>query len=80
VRQVEMVLDRFEGVEKNGAGWKARCPVAGHGRGRGDRNPSLHIGEGDNGRVLIICWAGCDTEDVLNAVGLQMNELFPRST
>ena len=42
----------------------ARCPVSGHGNGRGDRNPSLLIKDG-NSTVLFRCLAGCDTRDVL---------------
>ncbi|MDP9233094.1 MAG: hypothetical protein M3P01_00885 [Actinomycetota bacterium] len=33
--------------------------------------------EGRDGRVLLMCWAGCRTEDVVRALGLQMADLFP---
>jgi phage/plasmid primase-like uncharacterized protein len=42
----------------------ARCPVKGHGKGRGDRFPSLSIAAGSNGRVLLHCFAGCRAEDI----------------
>ena len=64
-------------VEKNGTGYKARCPVLGHGQGRGDRNPSLSVTEGDDGRALVYCHAGCLREDVVAAAGLEMRDLFP---
>ena len=48
----------------------ARCPVRGHGRGRGDLNPSLSIAEGERGAVLVNCFAGCRAEDVLAAAGV----------
>jgi len=41
------------------------CPVPSHGRGRGDRNPSLRIGDGDT-QLLVRCYAGCDARDVLD--------------
>lgn len=42
----------------------ARCPVKGHGKGRGDLSPSLSIAVGTNGRVLLHCFAGCRAEDI----------------
>ncbi len=52
------------GAVKNGAGWLCRCPVPGHGQGRGDRTPSLSITDGERG-LLVRCFAGCDPRDVL---------------
>jgi putative DNA primase/helicase len=51
---------------RNGDGYLCRCPVPAHGQGKGDRNPSLLIRDGDiEGRVVIHCFAGCDPRDVL---------------
>ena len=47
--------------------WVASCPVPGHGRGNGDKNPSLSITESD-GKVLFHCHGGCDQRDVFDAV------------
>jgi len=55
--------------------------VPGHGKGRGDRNPSLSIGDGD-GRLLINCHVDCDTGDVfaeLRRMGLLDEAPRPRS-
>jgi Toprim domain len=41
------------------------CPLPSHGKGRGDRNPSLHISD-DQTRLLVYCNAGCDSRDVLD--------------
>jgi hypothetical protein len=41
------------------------CPVPSHGKGHGDRNPSLRIGDGQT-RLLVHCYAGCDRLDVLD--------------
>jgi putative DNA primase/helicase len=46
----------------------ARCPVEGHGKGRGDLTPSLSIAIGKSGRVLLHCFAGCQAEDVFAAL------------
>src|SRR5579864_7930126 len=48
-------------------GYLVRCPVPTHGNGKGDRNPSLFIKDGDKpGCVLVHCYAGCDTAVVLD--------------
>lgn len=47
-------------------GYVCRCPVPSHGKGRGDRTPSLSICDGDDGRLLVCCHAGCDGRDVLD--------------
>jgi hypothetical protein len=78
MRPVEAVLDKLEGVQPNGDGHVARCPCPDHGKGRGDRNPSFSIKEGDDGRVLLKCFAGCGNESIVEALGLQMSDLFDR--
>jgi hypothetical protein len=50
---------------RNGNGFLCRCPVPSHGAGRGDRNPSLSLADGDDGKPLVHCFAGCDPRDVL---------------
>jgi hypothetical protein len=44
--------------------WMAKCPA------HPDRSPSLSISEGRDGRVLLRCFAGCKTEDVLERLSL----------
>jgi hypothetical protein len=46
-------------------GYLIPCPVASHGKGRGDRSPSLRISDGDT-QLLVRCFAGCDARDVLD--------------
>jgi hypothetical protein len=75
---IERVLGRLVGVRKNGTGYRAHCPVDGHGKGRGDKNPSLSVGEGEDGRVILYCHAGCSTEAVIAALGLRTGDLFNR--
>lgn len=58
--------------KRNGDGYTSRCPA------HDDRTPSLSIGEGDDGRALLKCHAGCSLTNVLSAVGMEERELFPR--
>jgi putative DNA primase/helicase len=50
----------------NGNGWLVRCPCPNHGKGRGDRFPSLSVADGDDDRLLLRCFAGCDFVDILD--------------
>lgn len=67
-----LLLQRLEGVITTGKGWRSRCPA------HGGKSTSLAITEGDNGTLLVHCFAGCQVYDVLAAVGLQMGDLFVR--
>ena len=51
---------------RNGLGWLVRCPCPSHGRGRGDRSPSLAVSDGENDRLLLRCFAGCEFIDILD--------------
>jgi len=50
----------------------ARCPA------HDDRVASLSMAEGDDGRVLVHCHAGCETDEIVVALGLEMRQLFPK--
>jgi putative DNA primase/helicase len=50
----------------NGNGWLVRCPCPNHGKGRGDRSPSLSVSDGDDGRLLLRCFAGCEFVEILD--------------
>ena len=78
MRPVDAVLERAEGVYETGSGWLVRCPLPDHGQSRGDRNPSVSVTEGDDGRALVKCQAGCETGDIVAAWGLTMADLFER--
>ena len=47
----------------------AQCPA------HEDRNPSLHVTDGD-GKALVYCHAGCPTRSILDALGLDDEDLF----
>lgn len=71
-KPIEKVLDRLEGVKKYKSGFLARCPA------HDDQNQSLSVSEDSEGKVGIKCFAGCETEDVLKAIGLEFKDLFPQ--
>lgn len=52
----------------------AQCPA------HDDATPSCSFDEGDSGNVLVKCHAGCSTEAVVAALGLQMHGLFASSS
>jgi len=71
--QLEKLFGRLEGVRTCGKGkWQAKCPA------HDDRLPSLAISEAQD-KILIHCFAGCSPSDVLNAVGLELGDLFEGS-
>ncbi len=72
-RTVTQVLNRLENARRSGKGWTSRCP------GHDDRHNSLSIGEGDDGRVLLCCHAGCSAGDFVSKIGLTMADLFEQS-
>lgn len=51
--------------------WLAVCP------GHDDSKPSLSIGVGHEGRLLLHCFAGCTTSHVLKSLNLPITALFP---
>jgi len=70
---VETVLGHLKGVRTSLHGWVACCPA------HYDREPSLSIGLGSEGQVLLNCFAGCSLEQIVEAMGITVAELFPRA-
>ncbi len=62
----EAVFRALGGV-RAGAGYLCRCPVASHGKGQGDRHPSLSVTDGQHG-LMVHCFAGCSKDDVKAAL------------
>jgi hypothetical protein len=71
---VDALLSRLERVRPAGRGrWRACCPAH-----RGSNPSALSIMEADDGRVLLRCHAqDCGALAIVQAVGLEMGELFP---
>jgi hypothetical protein len=68
---VRNLLERLDGVAAAGERqWSARCPA------HDDRRASLSVSQGDDGRALVNCHAGCKPVDVCRAAGLRVRDLF----
>jgi putative DNA primase/helicase len=63
------IMQRVRGLRANGRGWLALCPS------HDDHNPSLSISTGDDGRVLLHCFAGCSLEQICAALGIDRHDL-----
>lgn len=69
---IDQLLSRLDGVKRTGKDrWLARCPA------HEDKRASLAITGLADGRVLCHCFALCDVQSVLSAVGLEFDALFP---
>ena len=75
--EVDRFLSKLDGVKNNGSGWSARCPCRSD-----DNNPSLSIGQGNDGRVLVTCHRGipCDVNEICEAMDLKVSDLMPPET
>jgi len=69
--QTAEVLARLDGVKPAGEGkWLARCPS------HDDHRQSLSIREGEDGKTLVNCFAGCAYPDIMAALDLQASDGF----
>jgi len=69
---IEQLITRFEKLRRTGDGkWIACCPA------HQDKNPSLSIKHTDDGKILIHCFAGCEVDAIVSAVGLTLADLMP---
>ena len=66
----EDVLDKLEVASRNGEKAMSFCPA------HDDcTHPSLSL-KAENGKLLLHCFAGCQPEDIVSEIGLQMKDLF----
>ena len=65
------LLTRLQGVKTTGNGWIAKCP------GHQDRQASLSVTTGEDGRVLLKCFAGCSPQAITGALGMKLADLWP---
>lgn len=77
--QLERLLSRLDKVEKlppqqHQARYKACCPA------HDDKNPSLSVTLSQRDTILLRCWSGCSVEEIVSAVGMDMQDLFPKDT
>ncbi len=67
--QLGQILNKLSGLKGKGDNWSAKCPA------HDDKQNSLSIKE-DKTEILIHCFAGCPTESIVNAIGLNLGDLF----
>jgi len=57
-------------AKKSGMGYSTCCPA------HHDKNPSLSISEGSDGKILLHCFFGCTVDSICEALGLKISDLF----
>lgn len=68
---MQNLLGRLEKLRKTGEGkWQACCPA------HRDKSPSLAIKHVGDGRILIHCFGGCSTKEVLDSIGLTFADIM----
>jgi len=69
---IENTLSRLEKPRQRQPGqWSARCPA------HPDKSPSLSVRETPDGAVLLHCFGGCETAEIVASMGLELSDLFP---
>jgi hypothetical protein len=66
------ILQKLQKVKRTQSGWNALCPS------HNDKQRSLSVKESD-GKILLKCFAGCDVQTIVSALGLEMKDLFESS-
>jgi hypothetical protein len=67
------VARALRGKRASGGNYMCRCPGPQH--RNGDRNPSLSVKDGNNGRLLLYCFAGCAYDEI--AAALERHRVRP---
>jgi hypothetical protein len=68
---IESFTSLLDGTKQTSRGWAFQCPA------HADRHPSGAATEGEDGRILVKCWAGCTAAEIVAAMGLTLADLFP---
>jgi len=69
---IDNIISRLRKSKRTGdQTWIACCPA------HEDKNPSMTLRELPDHRVLMHCFTGCSVEDILGAIGVSFDELFP---
>ena len=67
----ETILELLDGVRETSRGAMAICPS------HDDHHPSLSVCTGRAGQTLVHCFAGCSVQDICEALGIQVRDLYP---
>lgn len=73
LREILSRLTLSHGPNSSGE-YMCKCPA------HDDRTASLSVREGDGGKILLHCMAGCSTAAVLERMGLKLSDLFPQDS
>jgi len=69
---IDNLLSKLEKVKQTSSDqYVACCPA------HNDKSPSLSIRALPNGKILLHCFAECPIDEVLNSIGLTLEDLFP---
>lgn len=66
--QAEQIAKQLGNAKRANGQWVASCPVPSHGKGKGDKNPSLSVHIDDEGKPLFHCHGGCTQESVFQTI------------
>ena len=66
--QAEQIAKSLGNAKRANGQWVASCPVPSHGKGNGDKNPSLSVHIDDEGKPLFHCHGGCTQESVFQTI------------
>lgn len=66
--QAEQIAKSLGNAKRANGQWVASCPVPTHGKGNGDKNPSLSVHIDDEGKPLFHCHGGCSQESVFQTI------------
>lgn len=70
---IHEILNRLTNVKRRGNNtWIACCPA------HNDKNPSLAIALTHDNRILMKCFAGCESIEIVHSIGLELKDLFPK--
>src|SRR6266540_3163558 len=72
LERIRSALEAHDSRRHSANGWQ--CPA------HQDRRASLSVTEGQDGRALLHCHAGCAPDQVVGALGLTLQDLFPPRT
>ena len=65
----QQIAEQLGNAKREPKGFLCSCPVPSHGRGNGDKNPSLSVCDTDSdAKVLFKCFGGCSQDSVFNAI------------
>jgi hypothetical protein len=73
-RAIQKILGKVEDFSRRGDEYRTKCPAH-----NGTSEDSLGIREAESGDLLLHCHAGCETSEIVEALDLDMADLFNRN-